>query len=63
VGVVSAFVVASAAANLLGQVVLLWYVFALAASAAWVARHHAVKVDDLDPARSPVNVSVVATSG
>jgi O-antigen ligase len=41
-GVVSAFVVTSLAANLLGQVVLLWYVLALAAAAAWVGRHGAV---------------------
>jgi O-antigen ligase len=39
VGVITAYVVSSFAANLLGQVVLLWYVFALAAAAAWVARH------------------------
>jgi O-antigen ligase len=41
-GVVSAFVVTSLAANLMGQVVLLWYVLALAAAAAWVGRHGAV---------------------
>jgi O-antigen ligase len=42
VGVMTAFVVTSLAANLLGQVVLLWYVLALAAAAAWVGRHGAV---------------------
>jgi O-antigen ligase len=41
-GVVPAFVVTSLAANLLGQVVLLWYVLALAAAAAWVGRHGTV---------------------
>ena len=46
VGVVSSFVVTSVAANLLGQVVLLWYVLALAAAAAWVSRHGAVPVGD-----------------
>lgn len=44
VGVMSAFVVSSVAANLLGQVVLLWYVLALAGAAAWVSRHGAVRV-------------------
>ena len=44
-GVVSAFVMTSLAANLLGQVVLLWYVLALAAAAAWVGRHGAVLAD------------------
>jgi O-antigen ligase len=43
-GVVSAFVVTSLAANLLGQVVLLWYVLALAAAAAWVSRHGSIPV-------------------
>jgi O-antigen ligase len=43
VGVVTAFVASSFAANILGQVVLLWYVFALAAAAAWVARHGVVR--------------------
>src|SRR5262249_57532856 len=52
VGVISGYVVASVAANLLGQVVLLWYVFALAASAAWVARHGAV-ADDATGEPSP----------
>jgi O-antigen ligase len=42
VGIVTALVVTSVAANVLGQIVLLWYVFALAAAAAWVARHHRV---------------------
>ena len=41
-GVVTALIVASAAANLLGQVVILWYVYALAAVAAWVGRHGSV---------------------
>ena len=41
-GVVTALIVASAAANLLGQVVILWYVYALAAAAAWVGRHGSV---------------------
>jgi O-antigen ligase len=43
VGVVTAFIVASVAANLLGQVVLLWYVFAIAGAAAWVGRHGVVR--------------------
>ena len=43
VGVITAVVVTSVAANLLGQVVLLWYVFALAGAAAWVSRHRRVK--------------------
>jgi O-antigen ligase len=42
VGVVTALVVTSVAANLLGQVVLLWYVFAVVAAAGWVARHHRI---------------------
>jgi O-antigen ligase len=44
VGVVTALVITSVAANLLGQVVLLWYVFALVAAASWVLRHHRVGV-------------------
>jgi O-antigen ligase len=44
-GVAAALVVASAAANLLGQVVILWYVYALAAAAAWVGRHGSVRLD------------------
>jgi O-antigen ligase len=51
-GVVSAFVVTSLAANLLGQVVLLWYVLAPAAAAAWVGRHGAVH-----PAAPPAAVA------
>lgn len=43
-GVVAALIVASAAANLLGQVVILWYVYALAAAAAWVGRHGSVRL-------------------
>ena len=43
VGVITAFVVSSIAANLLGQVVILWYVFALAGAAAWVARHGVIR--------------------
>ena len=53
VGVVSSFVVTSVAANLLGQVVLLWYVLALAAAAAWVGRHGAVPVGPRPPKPSP----------
>ena len=49
-GVVAAFVVTSAAANLLGQVVLLWYVFAVAGAAAWVARHGVVRTAPDHPA-------------
>jgi len=44
-GVAAALIVASAAANLLGQVVILWYVYALAAAAAWVGRHGSVRPD------------------
>jgi O-antigen ligase len=44
-GVAAALIVASAAANLLGQVVILWYVYALAAAAAWVGRHGSVRLD------------------
>ena len=40
---------ASAAANLLGQVVILWYVYALAAAAAWVGRHGSVRLDPRRP--------------
>ena len=53
VGVISAFAVASGAANLLGQVVLLWYVLALAAAAAWVARHRTADRDVAAAPRSP----------
>jgi O-antigen ligase len=57
VGVVTAFVITSVAANLLGQVVLLWYVLALAAAAAWVGRHGAVRVGppDVDAEHAPVH--------
>ena len=44
-GVAAALIVASAAANLLGQVVILWYVYTLAAAAAWVGRHGSVRPD------------------
>jgi putative inorganic carbon (HCO3(-)) transporter len=48
-GVVAALIVASAAANLLGQVVILWYVYALAAAAAWVGRHGTVRTTPSHP--------------
>jgi putative inorganic carbon (HCO3(-)) transporter len=48
-GVVSGLIVASGAANLLGQVVILWYVYALAAAAAWVGRHGEVRTEPGHP--------------
>jgi O-antigen ligase len=64
VGVVTAFLIASIAANLLGQVVLLWYVFALAAAAAWVGRHGVVRPGAAHPAvRLPVPVVAAPYSG
>ena len=56
VGVVSAFVVTSLAANLLGQVVLLWYVLALAAAAAWVSRHGPIPVGPPPAGAEPATV-------
>jgi O-antigen ligase len=52
VGVVTTLVVTSVAANVLGQIVLLWYVFALAAAGAWVARHHRIASSDEPTASS-----------
>jgi O-antigen ligase len=53
VGVVTALVVTSVAANMLGQVVLLWYVFALVAAAGWVVRHQRVHGADMQVAGWP----------
>ena len=51
-GCAVAFIAASLAANVLSNVVLLWYLFAFAAAASFVVRHHQSMADRASPAES-----------
>jgi len=56
VGAITAYLVASAAANLLGQVVIMWYLLAVAGAAAWVARHGRLPADSTSGVVDAVHV-------